>query len=195
MARRKQNPAHPTHLTRICHRPAVDIVRQKREAKSSFRIKKEFKDANGKKKTINSDEIVEIPPEFRLMASDVSFDTRVYILNQIGGELSLNALALKSIEMTRSKEAADWWNQFSFKHWPVNKAAISKWNTSLKRNGKIFTCGAHLLGRKLEGPKLHERGIFKSLQLEFEAQVRGILEHYKYVEIKKLTPTFVSKKN
>ena len=34
----------------------------------------------------------------------------------------MNALAMKCIEMTLSKEAADWWKQFSFKHWPVNKA-------------------------------------------------------------------------
>ena len=88
--------------------------------------------------------------------------------------MSLNALALKCIEMTLSKEAADWWKQFSFKHWPVNKATISKWHTSFKKIGKIYTLGSHLTGKKLEGPKLHERGIFKSLQLEFEEQVRPV---------------------
>ena len=91
-------------------------------------------------------------------------------------ELSLNALAMKCIEMTLSKEAADWWKQFSFKHWPVNKATISKWYTSFKKTGKIYTLGSHLTGKKLEGPKLHERGIFKSLQLEFEEQVRSVSE-------------------
>ena len=88
--------------------------------------------------------------------------------------MSLNALAMKCIEMTLSKEAADWWKQFSFKHWPVNKATISKWHTSFKKTGKIYTLGSHLTGKKLEGPKLHERGIFKSLQLEFEEQVRTV---------------------
>ena len=91
-------------------------------------------------------------------------------------ELSLNALAMKCIEMTLSKEAADWWKQFSFKHWPVNKATISKWYTSFKKTGKIYTLGSHLTGKKLEGPKLHERGIFKSLQLEFEEQVRPVFK-------------------
>ena len=86
----------------------------------------------------------------------------------------MNALAMKCIEMTLSKEAADWWKQFSFKHWPVNKATISKWHTSFKKIGKIYTLGSHLVGKKLEGPKLHERGIFKSLQLEFEDQVRPV---------------------
>ena len=51
---------------------------------------------------------------------------------------------------------------------------VSKWNTSVKKNGKIYTLGTHLIGKKLEGPKLHERGIFKSLQLEFEDQVRFV---------------------
>ena len=129
----------------------------------------------------------------------------------------MNALALKAIEMTLSKEAADWWKQYSFKHWPINKATVCKWHQGLKKNGKIYTLGTHKIGRKLEGPKLHERGIFKSLQLEFEAQVRqifkifvviravtlniylkiflrAIMEHYKYVEIKKFNQAFVKEK-
>ena len=42
----------------------------------------------------------------------------------VGGKIGLNGLALKAIEMTLSKEAADWWKQYSFKHWPINKATV-----------------------------------------------------------------------
>ena len=92
------------------------------------------------------------------------------------GKLSLNELALKSIEMTVSKEASDWWRQYHFKNWPINKSTVCRWQSSKKKFGKIYTVGAHAIGRKLEGPKLHERGIFKGIQIEFEAQLRLVFK-------------------
>ena len=63
--------------------------------KTSFRIKKEGKDENGKRKIIFTEEIVEIPPEFRIQASDVPLEIREDILKQ--GELSLKTMIEKFI--------------------------------------------------------------------------------------------------
>ena len=162
----------------------------KHPKKTSFMDQKIVK-SNGMP-TVVSEKLVEVPEEFRMNTIDVSVETREYILSQSKnffgdehpwyriinsvGKLSLNELALKAIEMTVSKEAADWWRQYHFKNWPINKSTVCRWQSSAKKYGKIYTVGAHAIGRKLEGPKLHERGIFKGIQLEFEAQVRLVFK-------------------
>ena len=147
---------------------------------------------NGKPQVI-SEELVQVPEEFRMRTDDISLETRENVLSQgknfllnyfwwwykilfSVGKLSLNELALKTIEMTLSKEAADWWKQYPFKNWPVNKSTVCRWQQSQKKYGKIYTVGSHAVGRKLEGPRLYERGIFKSIQIEFEEQLRPVFK-------------------
>ena len=60
------------------------------------------------------------------------------------GSISYNTLALKAIELTLSKEASDWWKQYPYRNWPINKGTIGKWQAWLNgpeylRTGFLWT--------------------------------------------------------
>ena len=81
MCRRKENPPHcaSQEISQITHR-LPKPPHTKREAKKFITVKIRGRDGNGRPSILGEDQI-EIPAQFRLMASDVLEDTRKLIFS------------------------------------------------------------------------------------------------------------------